>query len=161
MSGTEREYIAILIENLEKKVAFLNLLIEKTKKQKDLVAQSDFSEEAFRELADEKSTLLQGLNDNDSEFSELYERIGDSLKENKHLYRNEIEKMQSLIKEINNKSVEIRTLEVQNRAALELYFGNERKKIRQVKKSRQAAAGYYSAMSKINTIDPQFMDKKK
>lgn len=161
MGSIEQEHIADLIENLKKKVAFLELLVEKTGKQKLLLAQSDFAEEEFRDLAEEKSTLLQGLNDTDNEFGELYEKVGDALRDNKYLYRAEIEKMQSLIKMINNKSVEIRTLETQNRAALELYYGNERKKIHQVKKSRQAAAGYYNAMSRINTIDPQFMDKKK
>lgn len=158
---SEGSAVAALMELLEQKIAFVYLLAEKTRQQRALLLEEQFSEEAFHELADEKSTLIQGLNELDGEFDSLYQKVGDILKEKRHLYKDEIEKMQELIREINNKSVEIRGLEAQNRAALELYFGNERKKIRQVKKSRQAAAGYYSAMSKINTIDPQFMDKKK
>lgn len=157
----EKEYIDGLVENLEKKVAFLCLILEKTKLQKEKLGESEFSEEEFHELADEKSTLLQGMSELDDEFNECYRQAENALKIDKALYRSEIMRMQELIKQINNKSVEIRALEIQNRASLELHFGNERKKIRQVKKSRQAAAGYYSAMSRVDTIEPQFMDKKK
>lgn len=156
-----KEYLSTLIENLEKKAAFLQLILEKTKLQKEKLSEEEFLEEEFHELADEKTTLLQGLEELDDEFNSCYAQVAETLREDKLSYRTEIERMQELIKKINNRSVGIRTLEVQNRASLELHLGNERQKIRQVKKSRQAAAGYYSAMSKVNMIDPQFMDKKK
>ncbi len=156
-----QESITFLQENLARKVEFLDLIFEKTMKQKALLDSGEFQEEAFQNLAEEKATLLQGLNHNDDEFTEAYENIGEELKNNKEAYQSDIEKMQAMIQKIQDKSHEIQAVELQNRCALELYFNNERKKIRQIKKSRQAAAGYYSAMSKLNTVDPQFMDKKK
>ena len=69
--------------------------------------------------------------------------------------------MQKLISDITEKSVTIRAEEERNRAAAAKQFDNMRDNIQVAKRSRQAANVYYSNMSRVNTVDAQFMDKRK
>lgn len=157
----EQEYLNILITSLRKKSSILRELLAKTEEQKALLTDETFSETAFMELTEEKTVLLENLKQQDEGFETLYKRVAPILQEKKSFYKNEIQNMQQLIREITDLSVAIQSLETRNRAGLELFLRNKRGEIRQVKRSRSAAAKYYNTMSKMNLVDPQFMDKKK
>lgn len=157
----EQEYLNILITSLRKKSSILRELLGKTEEQKALLTDETFSETAFMELTEEKTVLLENLNQQDEGFEGLYQRVAPILQGKKALYKEEIQTMQQLIREITDLSVAVQSLETRNRAGLELYLRNKRTEIRQVKRSRSAAANYYNTMSKMNLTDPQFMDKKK
>lgn len=157
----EQEYLNILITSLRKKSSILRELLAKTEEQKALLTDETFSETTFMELTEEKTVLLDNLKQQDEGFETLYKRVAPILQEKKSFYKNEIQTMQQLIREITDSSVAIQSLETRNRAGLELFLRNKRGEIRQVKRSRSAAAKYYNTMSKMNLVDPQFMDKKK
>lgn len=157
----EQEYLNILITSLRKKISILRELLGKTEEQKALLTDETFSETAFMELTEEKTVLLDNLNQQDEGFEGLYKRVAPILQEKKDFYKEEIQTMQQLIREITDLSVAVQSLETRNRAGLELFLRNKRTEIRQVKRSRSVAANYYNTMSKMNLTDPQFMDKKK
>lgn len=157
----EREYLNILIASLKKKNTILRDLLAKTEEQKALLADETFSEKAFMELTEQKTVLLDNLKQQDEGFESLYKKVAPILQEKKDLYREEIRTMQQLIRDITDLSVALQSLEMRNRAGLELFFRNKRSEIRQAKRSRSVAAKYYNSMSKMNLVDPQFMDKKK
>lgn len=157
----EQEYLNILITSLRKKSAILRDLLARTEEQKALLTDETFSEKAFMEITEEKAVLLDNLKQQDEGFENLYKKIASALQERKDLYKDEIRTMQQLIRDITDLSVELQSLETRNRAGLELFLRNKRSEIRQVKRSRSAAAKYYNSMSKMNLVDPQFMDKKK
>lgn len=157
----EQEYLNILITSLRKKISILRDLLRKTEEQKALLTDETFSETKFMELTEEKTVLLDNLNQQDEGFEGLYKRVAPILQEKKDFYKEEIRIMQQLIREITDLSVAVQSLETRNRAGLELFLRNKRTEIRQVKRSRSVAANYYNAMSKMNLTDPQFMDKKK
>ena len=157
----EQEYLNILITSLRKKGVILRELLGKTEEQKALLTDETFSEEKFMELTEEKTVLLDNLNQQDDGFEALYKRIAPILQEKKDFYKEEVRTMQQLIREITDLSVQVQSLETRNRAGLELFLRNKRGEIRQVKRSRSVAARYYNTMSKMNLEDPQFMDKKK
>lgn len=157
----EQEYLNILITSLRKKGSILRELLGKTEEQKALLTDETFSEERFMELTEEKTVLLDNLNQQDDGFEALYKRVAPILREKKDFYKEEVRTMQQLIREITDLSVQVQSLETRNRAGLELFLRNKRSEIRQVKRSRSAAARYYNTMSKMNLEDPQFMDKKK
>ncbi len=161
MENQEREYMNILITSLRKKVFILRELLARTEEQKGLLTEEAFSEDEFMRLMEEKTVLLDNLNEQDEGFERLYERVRPALQEKKELYAEEVEVMQRLIHEITDLSVSIQSLETRNRAGLELFLNNKRTEIHQAKRSRSVAAKYYSSMSKMNLVDPQFMDKKK
>lgn len=157
----EQEYLNILITSLRKKISILRELLGKTEEQKALLTDETFSETKFMELTEEKTVLLDNLNQQDEGFEGLYKRVAPILQEKKDFYKEEIQTMQQLIREITDLSVAVQSLETRNRAGLELFLRNKRTEIRQVKRSRSVAANYYNAMSKMSLTDPQFMDKKK
>lgn len=157
----EQEYLNILITGLKKKSALLRELLAKTEEQKALFADEVFQETRFMELTEEKSVLLDNLQQQDEGFEVLYQKVGPDLQKEKELYKEEIRTMQSLIREITDLSVALQSLEIRNKSELETFLRNKRGEIRQVKRSRSAAARYYNSMSKVDLVDPQFMDKKK
>ena len=77
------------------------------------------------------------------------------------LDREQVQKLQELIRDAVDKGVTIEAQEKRNKAALEAVFRMKRQEIRQMKVSTSAATKYYKSMSRINNIDPQLMDKKK
>lgn len=161
MENREQEYLNILMTSLRKKVSILRDLLEKTESQKALLTEKNFSEEEFMNLMEEKTILLDNLAEQDEGFEQLYERVRPALQERKEQYGTEIKEMQQQIREITDLSVAIQSLETRNRAGLEFFLQNKRTEIQHAKRSRNVAAQYYNNMSKLNLVDPQFMDKKK
>ncbi len=154
-------YIIILIQSLEKKVKVLDKIIESNKEQKEILSQEEMDTDRFEANLNEKGDLVDELNLLDDGFQDIYDRIKDELGTNREAYKEEIKQMQKLISEITEKSVTIRAEEERNRSLAAKQFDNMRGNISTAKRSRQAANTYYSNMSRVNTIDAQFMDKRK
>lgn len=154
-------YITILIQSLEKKVAVLDKIIESNREQKEILSQEEMDTDRFEANLNEKGDLIDELNLLDDGFQEIYDRIKEELGTNRELYKEEIKRMQKLISDITEKSVTIRAEEERNRQLASRQFDNMRGNIQVAKRSRQAANTYYSSMSRVNTIDAQFMDKRK
>lgn len=154
-------YIIILIQSLEKKIKVLDKIIESNQEQKEILSQEEMDTDRFEANLNEKGNLVDELNLLDDGFQDIYDRIKDELGTNREAYKEEIKQMQKLISEITEKSVTIRAEEERNRALAIKQFDSMRGNITTAKRSRQAANTYYSNMSRVNTIDAQFMDKRK
>ena len=147
-------YLQILIESLEKKIIVLDQIIELDKQQAEISAHQPMDMEAYDEVVEEINKLDDG-------FSSTYELIGDEVKNHPQQYREQVQKLQELIRDAVDKGVTIEAQEKRNKAALDTVFRMKRQEIRQMKVSTSAASKYYKNMSRINNIDPQLMDKKK
>ena len=154
-------YILILIESLYKKIKVLDAMIVKNEEQTFLVSKKDLNLEEFDKNVDEKEKLIEELNLLDQGFEAVYDRIKEEFITNKNLYQKEIRTLQDLISEITEKSVKIQAEEERNHKMIVSHMALEKNKIRQAKTNSKVAANYYTNMKNINTIDPQFMDKKK
>ena len=117
--------------------------------------------EAYDEVVEEKDKLVDEINRLDDGFSSTYELIGDEVKNHPQQYREQVLKLQELIRAAVDRGVTIEAQEKRNRAALENVFRMKRQEIKKLKTSASAATRYYKSMSRINDIDPQLMDKKK
>lgn len=154
-------YLQILIESLEKKIAVLDKVIELDKQQAEISSHQPMDMKAYDKTVDEKGELIDEINRLDDGFSSTFELIGDEVKNNPDKYKEKVQILQNLIREAVDKGVTIEVQEKRNRAALENVFRMKRNEIRQMKKSGAAATKYYKAMSRINDVDPQLMDRKK
>ena len=148
-------YLQILIESLEKKIIVLD------QQQAEISAHQPMDMEAYDEVVEAKDKLVDEINKLDDGFSSTYELIGDEVKNHPQQYREQVQKLQELIRDAVDKGVTIEAQEKRNKAALEAVFRMKRQEIRQMKVSTSAATKYYKSMSRINNIDPQLMDKKK
>lgn len=157
----EGNYIKALEESLWKKSHILSEIILKNEEQKKNLEEESFQMLEFDKIVDEKSALIKELLRLDSGFQIVYDKIRRMLEEEKSKYKQEIESMQKLIKEITDKSVQIQVEEARNRVLVEAKFRQERMKYKKGRTTSKAALKYYKNMSRTNLVDPQFLDKKK
>jgi hypothetical protein len=68
--------------------------------------------------------------------------------------------MQTYIRSVTDKSVEIQSQEARNKDLMVKKFAYVRQQAKTVRTGTQVASKYYQNMTKMNLIDPQFMDNK-
>jgi len=155
------KYIDIMIDSLKSKVAILDEIMQLNEEQASMVGLVEFDFEAFDQIVNKKSSLIKKLELLDDGFESIYEKIRQELNLDKIKYAGAIKEMQKLISEITDRSAMIQVSEERNKAKIEDYFKNLRTEYRSARTSVKVASTYYKAMSNLNTVDPQLMDKKK
>ncbi len=156
----EKQYIRMMLESLQKKEAVVESLLSGSEKQKEVLSAKEVDWDAFDALTVEKGKLIDELLQLDEGFESLFERVKGPLTQNKDMYKTEIGFMQATIRTLTDKSAELETLEQRNKKLVETRMAESRQVIKQSKMGSQAAMQYYQRMNRINTVDPQLMDKK-
>lgn len=157
----EQTYIAIMIQSLEKKEQVLDKIIELDTVQKNQLEDPNLTPDDFDDVVEQKSKLIEQLDNLDSGFEKLFERVKEELEGNKEAHKEEIRIMQDHISNITDKSVKIKSQEARNKALMTNKFNGIKKQARQVRKGTNVASKYYQSMTKTGYVDPQFMDNKK
>ena len=160
-SNDNRNYIEILVESLCRKKEILGQIMDLNDEQADLIKQGEITGEPFTETISKKQKLIESLNLLDSGFEKVYQRVRMEILDHRETYKEQIAHMQELISQITDCSVKIQADEERNRRNIEDSFDTVKQDIRQSRTSVKAASDYYKSMSRVNYIDPQFMDKKK
>lgn len=155
------DYLQIMIESLEKKVGALDRIIELEKKQLELAVREPIDLKAYDVSMDEKGRLIDELGRLDDGFTATYERVKDEIQADPEQYKEQVHVMQELIRAVVEKKVTIEAQEQRNKQAMQSMLSTKRREIRKVQVSSSAASKYYKAMSQINDVDPQLMDRKK
>lgn len=153
--------INILVESLEKKIQILNEIKAQNDIQSEIIAATDFDDGRFEETISKKEELITNLLFLDTGFDSVYNKVKDELLNNKQQYADEIRRMQDLIKEITDLSVEVKTSESRNDVNLKNRFRSEHQRIRQSKATVKAVTGYYQSMNGIFAGDSNQLDQKK
>lgn len=154
-------YLGLMKDSLIKKDKVLSAVIELTKVQETLLGEEEFDAEAFDELINKKTLLIEEINKLDEGFELTYKRIADKVKENPAVYREGIEKLQELIRLLVDKGVEIETAERRNQVKFDMKVSKSRDKIRNYNLNSSAVTKYYSNMSGNTAENTYFMDQKK
>ena len=140
---------------------YLQMLIDSLqKKQKELVTAEGFDEAAFQKNVDEKDALIENMLQLDEGFNTVFARVREQIGDNKAAYREEITKIQGLIRAVTDLGVRIEAQEARNKALVQSKFASIRKELQNAKRSTQMTNTYYKSMNKLN-YEPQFMDQKK
>lgn len=146
-SGTTVVYLDLLIQSMEKKVNILNQLISVSKDQKEAMSQDLLNVEQFDQSYEKKNQLIDDLNQLDSGFTTIYDRVKDELHSNKDPYKDRILRLKQLISEVTTKSITLQGIEAQNKLLFESAVNRSKGKIKQRNISSQVAASYYTQMS--------------
>lgn len=158
---TEHSYIEILLQSLNKKSSVLDRIMEANEEHAQIAVAKDFDPEAFDVIFDKKDELIKELEQLDRGFNTVYARVKEELIGNKEAYKEEIAKMQALITEITDKSMNIQATEKRNKEALMSRMDMVKREIYQAKNTKKVATSYYKNMNGLNYVEPQFMDRKK
>ena len=155
------DYIQIMIESLEKKLAVLDRVAELNTRQIEASSAQPFDTEKYDEIMEEKGRLIDEINTLDEGFTSTYDLVKDEVNANPAPYRDMVLKLQELVRKAVDKGVEVEVQEKRNKNSLEASIAMSRKALRQKRVSQNVALQYYKSSQKINNVDPQLMDKKK
>ena len=157
----QETYVDIMIQSLNKKIQVLEQIIELNIVQKEILEDPKAEIEQFDKVVEEKAQLIEQMQQLDSGFEKLYARVQEELQGNKEAYASQIKTMQSAIRSITDKSMEIQAQEARNRDLMVRKFTYVKETAKNVRTNSKAATQYYKNMMKLNYVDPQFMDNKK
>ena len=157
----EQTYVDIMIQSLNKKLQVLDRIAELNIIQKEQLEDNLSEVDEFDKIVEEKATLIEQIEQLDSGFEKLFARVKDELDANKDSYADSIKTMQSYIRRITDKSMEIQAQEARNRDLLVRKFTYVKESAKTVRTNSKIATQYYKNMMNLNYVDPQFMDNKK
>ena len=157
----QETYVDIMVQSLNKKLQVLDQIIVANAKQKETLENEKASIEEFDKVVEDKSLLIEQMQQLDSGFEKLFARVQEELHTNKEIYTEQIKTMQSLIRKITDKSMQIQAEEARNRDLMLRKFAFVKETAKNVRTNSKVASQYYKNMMKLNYVDPQFMDNKK
>lgn len=158
---TEKSYIQMLEESLDKKCDILRQLQLLCYEQADILQDDKAEADAFQENVKEKAVLIQRLEKLDQGFEQMFARVERELESNKEEYKDSILHMQESIREITERSANLQMLERQNKELAQKKFASVRTQARELRQNGKVVSSYYQNMMKAGTVEPQFMDSKK
>ena len=154
------QYMEILVDGLQKKSVLLDHIIDSNDRLEKVISEQTMNMDQFKELLDEKDDYVKQINQLDEGFQSLFDKIKDEIHANKSLYKQQILRMQQLIREITDKGVQIQQTEAKNKLTIEGQFAKMHKNVRVAKQGMNVAQNYYKNMTKMSVVDSQFLDKK-
>lgn len=158
---TEKSYIQMLEESLDKKCDILRQLQLLCYEQADILQDDKAEADAFEDNVKEKAILIQRLEKLDQGFEQMFARVERELESNKEKYKESILHMQESIREITERSANLQMLERQNKELAQKKFTSVRTQARELRQNGKVVSSYYQNMMKAGATDPRFLDSKK
>ncbi len=156
---SQENYISMLRESLQKKVSLLQEIIELNKQQEAILRDPGSSPDEFDENTASKQTIIDQIISMDEGFDQLFERVRDELESNKAKYRDDIEAMKTMIRQITDLSAKVRIQEKANYDLAQKKFSSIKEQAQKVRVSQRAVTKYYQSMGRrLDNYDPQFLD---
>lgn len=151
----------ILEDSLVKKIKILSEIEEENELQKQILSEiSEDGQDAFDKAVERKAQLIEQLEILDEGFQTLFDKIKAEVSDNREAYKDQIRKLQDLIRQVSAKSASIEASEHRNKRLAEQYFSGLRQKMNSSRQSSAAAFNYYQNMNNFKDIPPQFLDQK-
>lgn len=154
-------YIPILLDTLIKKKNLLDSLLNITTSQEKYINEQIPDMDLFDQTLIEKENIITKINQLDEGFEKIYTYVQEELIRRQIEHKEQIEALQSLIRQITDKSTKIQALELRNKVKLDAYFQMKKKEIKNFKTSSQTVSNYYKNMNNQYEGNSYFLDKKK
>lgn len=157
----QNTYVDIMIQSLNKKIQVLNEIKKVNVLQSNLLEDEKADADDFDKTVEDKAKLIEQLEQLDSGFDKLFDRVKTELQDQREAYRDKIKTMQECIRRITDLSMELQSQEAKNKDLMTRKFVSVRQKAKIVRTNTKAASQYYQNMMQLNYVDPQFLDNKK
>lgn len=158
MEAGGKTYLRMMADILTKKEMHLQELLTLTKEQEQLLKAAELDDEAFHQTIEKKDVHIKKVQEFDSGFQAIYNRIEEELKQHASEMKDEVQNLQQLITRVTELGVSLQALEQKNKASMEAHLLERKKGIKQFKVSRQTANHYYKNM--VDVKQGTFMDEK-
>lgn len=154
-------YIHILTDTLNKKNVLLEKLLDITLLQENYINNQIPDMDLFEQTLTEKENYINQINQLDVGFDKIYEHVKEELSSKRIEYREYIENLQELIRQITDKSTKMQVSELRNKTKMETYLFSKKKEIKNYKVNSKTASNYYKNMNNQQASGSYFLDKKK
>ncbi len=154
-------YINVLADSLQKKQTALQEILKITKQQEELLKIGDFAEEDFLKLVNQKQRYINKIQELDSGFEAIYNRVKVELEAGKEQYRSQITRIQRLIVQVTELGVDIEALEKRNKAQMDKVIEQRQEIIRGKRTNNNGVSNYYRNMLSQQYNQSYFLDQKK
>ena len=165
MKNTETvKYLNIMIDSLCKKRGLFETLLLKTESQDECIAGKNHEQAnwaQFEVLMIEKESTIKAVDELDSGFEQVFERVKPELDRNKDEYREEIKTLQENISALTDLGVKIAAREERNSQEVDRIMTAAKAGIGKARKNMKATSGYITSMyGAVNTSDATRIDSK-
>lgn len=154
-------YIHILMDTLNKKNILLEKLLDITSLQENYINDHIPDMDLFEQTLSEKENYINQINQLDVGFEKIYGYVKEELSAKRIEYREYIENLQELIRQITDKSAKMQASELRNKLKMEAYLLSKKKEIKNFKINSKTASNYYKNMNNQQVLGSYFLDKKK
>ncbi len=156
-----RTYINILTDTLKRKTSLLEQLIALSSEQERIISSEIPDMDRLDSTFSEKEVLITQLNQLDDGFEKVYQHVKEALQTDKEQLKEQILKLQELIRSVTEKSTQLQVIEHRNKSRFQLFFAGKKKEIRNFKVSSKTADSYYKSVLNSQPGESYFLDKKK
>ena len=154
-------YLDIMEDSLRKKIEVMQQIEAQNVIQKNALERPESpNQEAFDEAVRVKGELIGKVTELNDGFAGLYDKIKDELDTNKDKYRDQITRMQNLIRQVTDLSNTIEVQEARNKQLIDTYFSNSKITVKSSKQSTAVFSDYRTTMKKSSDIQSHFVDSQ-
>lgn len=156
----ERTYLDILAATLQKQLEALSEVHELTLEQRRLAEQPVFDERMLEDTMERKDILIGRLNELDEGFASVYDRARGQVSRQKDQYPEEMARLQELVRQCTDLSVEIKVQEERNRTLFARRFAEKHREYSSQRTAASVATRYYQTMRGGQSAEAYFFNKK-
>ena len=154
-------YLDIMEDSLRKKIEVMQQIEAQNVIQKNALERPESpNQEAFDEAVCIKGDLISKVTELNDGFAGLYDKIKNELDNNKDKYRDQITRMQDLIRQVTDLSNTIEVQEARNKQLIDTYFSNSKITVKSSKQSAAVSSDYRTTMKKSSDIQSHFVDSQ-
>ena len=136
-------------------------LSQHTKEEETLLKNKQATVDEIDEIEEKKKLALEELEKADQGFERVYQRVKETLEENKYEYEKEIKTLQGLIRKITDYTAKIQAQELRNKQLMELFLQQKKQDIRTFYNNHNTTTQYTMHLANRESGQSYFFDKKK
>ena len=154
-------YLDIMEDSLRKKIEVMQQIEAQNVIHTNALERPESpNQEAFDEAVRIKGDLISKVTELNDGFAGLYDKIKNELDNNKDKYRDQITRMQDLIRQVTDLSNTIEVQEARNKKLIDSYFSNSKIAVKSSKQSAAVSSDYRTTMKRSSDIQSHFVDSQ-
>lgn len=107
-----------------------------------------------------KAALIEKLEQLDTGFESLYDKVKEELESNRDIHKEQIRQMQELIRALTELNMQIQATEARNKEKATAKFAYIRQQAKEIRSSQKIVKEYYNNMMHKAYNEPHFLDNK-
>jgi hypothetical protein len=143
-----------MIESLRRKKDVLTDILKLSEEQSLLLDDPNLEPDTFEKNVNRKAALIDKLEQLDTGFESLYDKVKEELESNRDIHKEQIRALTEL-------NMQIQATEARNKEKATAKFAYIRQQAKEIRSSQKIVKEYYNNMMHKAYNEPHFLDNKK